>query len=129
MLYLCDMSFAQNGQIRSASLVLALGWFQFVLLLNFFPRALGSVFNLQYGKGGGRIRGFTRIRISLMSSSVLGVLFPSCRTRGSRKELRLELELDLLFTCDIHSWLHDVLVSAQLNGVALSRQIDWKTSF
>ena len=58
----------------------------------------------------------------------LGVLSP-LGTRGGRKELGPESELDLLFTCGIHSWLQEVLASPQLPVGALSRQVRGRSSF
>ena len=52
----------------------------------------------------------------------LGVSSP-LGTRGGRKELGPEPELDLLVICGIHSWLQEVLVSPQLPVGALSRQV------
>ena len=58
----------------------------------------------------------------------LGVLSP-LGTRGGRKELGPEPELDLLIICGIHSWLQEVLVSPQLPVGALSRQVGGRLSF
>ena len=58
----------------------------------------------------------------------LGLLSP-LGTRGGRKELGPEPEIDLLVICGIHSWLQEVLVSPQLPVGVLSRQVGGRLSF